>query len=72
LLGESSPKTTLFKLEKGSGFAFPGDRLLRISCDYGTGSAGVGVFLQRLRTNGESDFMLDALFDCSPQSMARD
>jgi hypothetical protein len=60
----------LFKLEKGSGVAFPGDRLLRISCDYGTGSAGVGLFLQRLRTNGESDFMLDTLFDCSAQPMA--
>lgn len=56
----------LFKLEKGIGVAFPGDRLLRISCDYGTGSAGVGLFLQRLRTNGESDFMLDALFDRTP------
>jgi hypothetical protein len=55
----------LFKLEKESGIAFPGDRLLRISCDYGTGGAGVGLFLHRLCANVESDFMLDALFDGS-------
>ena len=60
----------LFKLEKSGGVAFPGDRLLRISCDYGTGSAGVGLFLHRLLADASSDFMLDALFDCSPRPAA--
>jgi class III lanthionine synthetase len=44
-----------------NGTAFPGDMLSRLCCDYGTGSAGIGLFLNRLVGRQQSDFMLDAL-----------
>jgi lantibiotic modifying enzyme len=54
---------SLFKIEKKQGLAFPGDMLRRISCDYGTGSAGVGHFLYRLTHREEAgSFNLDRLF----------
>lgn len=39
----------LYAIPKDDGIAFPGRYLSRISNDYGYGSAGVGVFLDRLR-----------------------
>jgi serine/threonine protein kinase len=51
----------LFKIDEGNGVAFPGDNLFRISCDYGTGSAGIGLFFHRLVTKSEGDFLLDEL-----------
>ncbi|HYR29300.1 MAG TPA: class III lanthionine synthetase LanKC, partial [Thermoanaerobaculia bacterium] len=33
----------LFRVKRDSGIAFPGETLSRISCDYGTGSAGIGL-----------------------------
>src|SRR5205085_925048 len=51
----------LFKLERREGIAFPGEQLMRISCDYATGSAGVGLFLHRLLHGGPAPFMLDEL-----------
>jgi serine/threonine protein kinase len=55
---------SLFKIEKNQGLAFPGDMLRRISCDYGTGGAGIGHFLHRLTHRKEvgSGFNLDRLF----------
>ena len=54
---------SLFKIEKKQGFAFPGDMLRRISCDYGTGSAGIAHFLHRLtHREEEGAFNLDRLF----------
>lgn len=52
----------LFRVQR-NGIAFPGDQLARLSCDYGTGSAGVALFLSRLvgGCRGGS-FMLDSLF----------
>jgi lantibiotic modifying enzyme len=44
------------------GIAFPGDSLSRLSCDYGTGSAGIALFLSRLAGRKKGDFMLDSLF----------
>jgi hypothetical protein len=38
----------LFQIRRPEGLAWPGEELLRISTDYGTGSAGVGMFLHRL------------------------
>src|SRR5262249_44753820 len=38
----------LFQIQRPEGVAFPGEELLRICTDYGTGSAGVGIFLMRL------------------------
>jgi len=38
----------LFQITRPEGIAFPGEELTRICTDYGTGSAGVGLFLLRL------------------------
>lgn len=38
----------LFKIDKQEGIAFPGAEQIRVSNDFGTGSAGVGMFLNRL------------------------
>ncbi len=38
----------LFQIKRPEGIAWPGEELLRICTDYGTGSAGVGMFLHRL------------------------
>lgn len=54
---------SLFKIPKESGVAFPGDSLRRISCDYGTGGAGIAHFLHRLDNPSPSGlFTLDQLF----------
>jgi hypothetical protein len=42
-----------------NGAAFPGELLSRLCCDYGTGSAGIALFLNRLLGRQGSDFMLD-------------
>jgi serine/threonine protein kinase len=52
----------LFRVEC-DGIAFPGDQLARLSCDYGTGSAGIALFLNRLIGRQNDNFMLDALFE---------
>jgi hypothetical protein len=55
---------SLFKVESSKGLVFPGVPLTRASCDFSTGSAGVGHFLHRLsHPDMESPFMLDCLFD---------
>lgn len=38
----------LYAVEDAHGTAFPGEDLMRLSTDYGTGSAGIGLFLKRL------------------------
>ncbi|WP_437954615.1 class III lanthionine synthetase LanKC [Sorangium sp. So ce119] len=45
-------RVMLFALEKPSGLAFPGEELLRVSTDYGTGSAGIGMFIHRTVAGG--------------------
>jgi len=52
-----------FRVERQQGIAFPGDMLSRLCCDYGTGSAGIGLFLNRLLYQRKSDFMLDCLLE---------
>lgn len=52
----------LFRVAR-QGIAFPGDSLNRLSCDYGTGSAGVALFLNRLLGRQGSDFLLDELLE---------
>jgi hypothetical protein len=43
----------LHALERDGGLVFPGEELIRISADFGTGSAGIGLFLDRLlKENG--------------------
>ena len=51
-----------FRVER-NGIAFPGDDLSRLSCDYGTGSAGIALFLHRLSAGGYADFMLDRFIE---------
>lgn len=54
----------LCKIEKEEGIAYAGNGLERISCDYATGSAGVGRFFHRLLNVEEStDFLMDDLFE---------
>ncbi|HEV2991282.1 MAG TPA: class III lanthionine synthetase LanKC [Candidatus Angelobacter sp.] len=50
-----------FRVDR-AGIAFPGEMLSRLSCDYGTGSTGIALFLNRLQGRRGSNFMLDALF----------
>jgi serine/threonine protein kinase len=51
-----------------NGTAFPGDFLSRLCCDYGTGSAGIALFLNRLHSKAAPDFLLDDLLGlCEPQ-----
>ena len=54
-----------FRVER-NGAAFPGELSSRLCCDYGTGSAGIALFLNRLLKKQKSDFMLDSLFERSP------
>lgn len=44
-----------FQLQKPNGVAFPGEQLLRISTDFGSGAAGIALFLSRL-ANQENKF----------------
>jgi hypothetical protein len=53
----------LFKVEREQGIAFPGEQLMRLSCDFGTGSAGIALFLHRLINRGKPPFMLDSLLE---------
>jgi serine/threonine protein kinase len=53
---------THFRVDRG-GVAFPGDMISRLCCDYGTGSAGIALFFNRLLGRQHHDFMLDSLFE---------
>lgn len=53
--------TLLYPVQRPKGIAFPGDTLSRVSCDFGTGGAGVALFLRRVVHGGATDFMLDEL-----------
>lgn len=53
--------TLLFKLNRPAGVAFPGEMRERISCDFGTGSAGIALFVHRLLHGGPAPFVLDEL-----------
>lgn len=48
----------LYRIQKDNGIAMPGRSLSRISNDYGYGSAGVGVFLDRFM-NGKTRLLHD-------------
>jgi hypothetical protein len=45
---QKARQTLLYRIERPEGMAFPGRYLLRLSHDYGVGSAGIGHFLYRL------------------------
>lgn len=46
----------LFQARRPQGIVFPGDELVRFTTDYGTGSAGIGLFLLRLLQPGSRRF----------------
>jgi len=48
-----------FLVPRDDGLAVPGVELLRLSCDFATGNAGVGAFFDRLHRGGAASFMLD-------------
>jgi hypothetical protein len=50
-------RVMLFALERPGGLVLPGEEVLRICTDYGTGSAGAGVFLQRILTHAGIPFL---------------
>ncbi len=51
----------LFPVERETGLAFPGESLSRISCDFGTGGAGIALVMHRYRKRNGASFMLDQL-----------
>ena len=60
------------RMDRLGGYAFPGSELLRVSCDYGMGSAGIGLFLHRLTYPSTPRYlMLDELFDTGVHSRGR-
>ncbi|GEM46909.1 class III lanthionine synthetase LanKC [Deinococcus cellulosilyticus] len=57
----------LFGIQKDTGLAFPGDYLHRISTDYATGSAGIALFLHRLKSGQQNfNFLPDHLLESIP------
>lgn len=52
-----------FAVPVPGGTAFPGEGLMRLSCDFAAGSAGVASFLHRLKTGAAAPFMLDELLE---------
>ena len=53
----------LFALEKREGLAFPGEGGTRISCDFGTGGAGIATFMHRFLDDAGPAFMVDELVE---------
>jgi hypothetical protein len=53
----------MFRVEREAGTTFCGDSRMRVSCDYGSGSAGIAAFIHRLQTSAAPMFMLDELLD---------
>lgn len=54
----------IYEIERDGGLAFPGDQAFRISNDFGTGTAGVALFYQRLANadnNRNFNFLLDQI-----------
>ncbi|MBH9968166.1 class III lanthionine synthetase LanKC [[Bacillus] enclensis] len=52
----------LFKVSDDDKIYFPGEQLFRISCDFGTGSAGIALFLDRLVNKKRNfNFTLDEI-----------
>lgn len=49
----------LFPMERDGGLAFPGESLSRITCDLGTGGAGVALVMHRYLSRCGASMMLD-------------
>lgn len=59
----------LFLIKDPSGIATPGDGLLRFSCDYATGAAGVMRTMYRFAYRARADFTLDELMPPDPSPL---
>jgi len=46
-------RISLYQYQDDRGITFPGEELARLSADYGTGAAGIGLFFQRLLNHGQ-------------------
>lgn len=49
----------MFEIDYQGSLAYPGEGLLRLSCDFATGGAGIALFLNRLTTGRRSHLFLD-------------
>lgn len=50
----------VFAVDREDGIAFPDSNGMKLNCDYASGSAGIALFLQRLRDGGDNfDLLLD-------------
>jgi hypothetical protein len=58
-----SESLLIHKIPRPKGIAFPGLDFVRLCCDYGRGSAGIGMFVDRLLGDKPRFLMLDHLFD---------
>lgn len=58
-----------YRLQRKEGIAFPAEELVRISTDFASGMAGVGIFLHRLVNPGTRRFLLldDLLLKAEPK-----
>jgi hypothetical protein len=60
-----------FLVRRAEGLAVPGVELLRLSCDFATGNAGVGAFYDRLWRGAPASFMLDEHLPLASMRKAR-
>ncbi|MFT4113349.1 class III lanthionine synthetase LanKC [Silvibacterium sp.] len=47
----------IFEIQRETGIEYPGEELIKSSLDYGTGAAGIGMFLSRLLNPGPRELM---------------
>jgi hypothetical protein len=62
----------LYAIDRPSGIAFPGHGLVKISCDFATGSAGIATFLHRTLTRSSAPLMLDEFLAHPPKAAIGD
>ncbi|MCD6578241.1 lanthionine synthetase C family protein [bacterium] len=60
---EMAENTIMYSIEFNKGIIYPGQQNLRLSCDYATGSSGIGIFLNRLIDNKGRKFVNDYLLE---------
>ena len=58
----------VFAVDREDGVAFPDSNGIKLNCDYASGSAGIALFLQRLKDGGDNfDLLLDGVLgECVP------
>lgn len=66
----------LFRIDRPEGVSFPGEQAIRESADFGTGAAGIGLYLDRLVKAdagilGNFNFVVDELLPATPSEGLR-